>query len=914
MLPGPQVCYLTTVQRSMPTHLFLSIPEGWSNEQKGSFFESFVAELLKPMRFIVEKQLRVTGLEIDLLAKSQDQPRRILVECKAQREALPAEVITKLLGNVQVRSADEGWLFSLSDLSKDGRGMWDEIQQNPKLSKKFTWYPPKKILEILIQQDVIVSNEKLNRELGSATVGDATLIWSPTRRAWLFELLEQGLPVYYSVFDATTGHPLSESDAAVVAKASERFSSLKFRNATIASAKRNAPRVSTRSPVARVVGGDTWDDLRPARPIDFVGRDELIQEISQFLEAVRTGATSTRTFAVQGPSGWGKSSLVLKLADMAAKRRRIPQCSFTAIDTRSATSTSFVSNALQLALGDAAGAKLATSAGDIKIGSLSFPLDSADVSRMIQDLVHRKAVAVLVFDQFEELFTKESLFETFNAIRDLSLDLDAKQVPIVLGFAWKTDVSLPQQHPAYHLWHELADRRRDFKMRQFGTPDIVRVVSRAEQEIGAKLSPALRARLVEQCQGYPWLLKKLLVHVGKRLRTTTSQYTLLERELEVEVLFKEDVAGLKQEQLRCLKYVAERAPAYVSDVEEHFKPEITNSLLSKRLLVRSGLNYVIYWDIFRDFLLDNRVPQIPWARTFQRDPRSAVLAAQIVQKEGKTSAGRVGRRMGGTERGSLNVLSDLVALQIVDRVGEDQYKLATHVKSTDAHDIAELVHGQLARHVVCRELAVYDRNERIGMEALEAIVRTMKPGGGLSEKVVHQYAGNLKRWLLFAGHLEERQGYMYRPMSIGLQKGLLSHRRGGASKFLGGGTPEGLVQLLQRLMSTRRAIRESVLLQQGLRNALYDAKALQLVERRSNETVVLSVSFQDLEALLSVAKQTIIAQRSTQVIASALAQQPDMSIAELGEELRSELQAGWKSTSARRYANGIRTYLVWAEE
>ena len=66
--------------------------------------------------------------------------------------------------------------------------------------------------------------------------------------------------------------------------------------------------------------------------------------------------------------------------------------------------------------------------------------------------------------------------------------------------------------------------------------------------------------------------------------------------------------------------MAEHAPAYVTEVEEHFSPDATNLLLSKRLLVRSGLNYVIYWDIFRDYLVEGRAPQIPWARSFQRIP------------------------------------------------------------------------------------------------------------------------------------------------------------------------------------------------------------------------------------------------------------------------------------------------------
>jgi hypothetical protein len=622
-------------------HLMLHVPESWANDQKGDFFEAFVADLLRPMRFKVIQRLRFTGMEIDLLAKGIDQPITVLVECKAQRDALPADTISKLLGNVTIRGANSGWLFSTSELSKDGRGQWEEIQGNNDLRRIFTWYPPAKIIEVLIAQGGVIDPVRLTGTLADELIGNATLVCSPDGKRWLIEILEEGLPAYFTVFDAVNGRPLPEREAVLVAAASDRFGSLTFWSPD-EPATGSPP--AAKSVVARVVPGDAWDDLRPARPSDFVGRDDVIQGILQFVGQVREGETSTRTFAVQGPSGWGKSSLVLKLCDLAAKKRRIQNCSFTAVDSRSATNAAFVSSAIRNAFLDATKSGLLDKGSTVEIQSLTHPLDSKDICAAFERLAEREAVIVLVFDQFEELFAKESSFETFNAIRELSLDLDSKQVPLVLGFAWKTDISLPQQHPAYHLWHELADRRRDFKIRQFGTGDIVRVISKAEREIGTKLSPALRGRLVDQCQGYPWLLKKLLVHISKRLATSASQYDLLERELDVELLFKEDLADLTRHQIKCLQYVAARAPVYVSDVEEHFSADVTNFLVGKRLLVRSGLNYVVYWDIFRDYLTEGRVPQIPWARTFQRDPRSAVLAVQAVEQESSKSL------LGGSRR------------------------------------------------------------------------------------------------------------------------------------------------------------------------------------------------------------------------------------------------------------------------
>jgi len=351
-----------------------------------------------------------------------------------------------------------------------------------------------------------------------------------------------------------------------VANASNRFSSLSLLDLAEEETKKWAPQaLAPRAPVASVIPGDTWDDLRPSRPSDFVGRDDVISEIADFMDEVRQGRRSTRTFAVQDPSGWGKSSLLLKLSDVV-NRKKARVYSVTAIDTRSATNSSFVSEAIRIAFEQAREQGLIPVDLGIEVESLRDPLDSSHLVEALHCIAAAKACMVIIFDQFEELFAKDELFETFNAIRDLSFDIDARQAPVILGFAWKTDVSLPQQHPAYHLWHQLNDRRRNFKVREFGKGDVARLITRAERASGQTLSRALRSRLMEQCQGLPWLLKKLLVHVIHRVAEGQSQYALLERELDVEMLFKEDLSLLKDEQIRCLRFVANRAPIPVAEV------------------------------------------------------------------------------------------------------------------------------------------------------------------------------------------------------------------------------------------------------------------------------------------------------------------------------------------------------------
>lgn len=746
------------------------------------------------------------------------------------------------------------------------------------------------------------------------TAGDATLVVNPAGRWWLVEILEQGVPAHYTVFNAASGTPVGEDEAADVAKASDRFSALKHLPQALERPVEQ-PSGPPRFQVARVAAGDAWDDLRPARPADFVGRDDVLSQILQFVGSVQSGETNTRTFAVQGPSGWGKSSLMLKVVDLASKGRRIGNCSVTAVDSRSATNLAFVGGAIRTALQDAAKAGHLSKGFSPTITSLTHPLDSPDVTRAFDELRERSAVTVLIFDQFEELFAKEPLYGTFSAIRELSLDLDSKQAPLILGFAWKTDISLPQQHPAYHLWHELRDRRLDIPIRRFGTGDIARLLTRAGKEIGVKLNPALRGRLTDQCQGYPWLLKKLLVHVSKKLRAKTSQFALLERELDIQELFREDLADLTADQDKCLRYVADHSPVLMSEVNEHFSTETVNSLLGRRLLVRSGPNYVVYWDIFRDYLTDERVPQIPWGRTFQRDPGTAIKALQAVEKHQRASAGQVGNELGLNARGCVNVLSDLIALQLVDRIDDDQYILAPHVTSTDPIRVGEHVHGQFARHVVCRELAKLDRDTPIPSRELDAIVKRSKPSDNeLTEDTIHQQANNLRRWLVFAGHLEERGPHVYRPHGArGSQLGVIRSHRSKQKQFLGSGTSDAMTRLLGRLHAAKQGVAETELVKDGLRNAVYDALALELGDRLPDGRIALRKRHLDLKTLTDAAKAAVRVQPVIRLIADAIDTDEGISNATLGERIKAALQSDWKPASALRYANRLRGFYTWAK-
>ncbi|WP_033113935.1 hypothetical protein, partial [Aeromonas lacus] len=136
-------------------------------------------------------------------------------------------------------------------------------------------------------------------------------------------------------------------------------------------------------------------------------------------------------------------------------------------------------------------------------------------------------VMVIFFDQFEEVFTKEELFPLFRAFRRFALDVSAEKENVVVGFSWRTGIFLGDDNPAYGLWHDLRDHRSERRLQTFDEKDSRKMILSFEREAGINLTKPLKARLIQQAQGFPWFLKKLCIHLFKKIKEGNSQEELL---------------------------------------------------------------------------------------------------------------------------------------------------------------------------------------------------------------------------------------------------------------------------------------------------------------------------------------------------------------------------------------------------
>lgn len=890
-----------------------------ANKDKGDLLEHLARHILQIRGYEVAEQLRVTGMEIDLLCREKVSEKEIYVECKAHKDPLAAPVISQLLGNVEIRGCSSGWLITTGPLSKDAKGIVSEWNKRPvEKRSKLAFFTADILLEALQDARLICAVPEAEAQKqccrsNGYSIGEWSLLVSEWGYYWSAPILINGVPEKVACFNATDGTIVLDPQLTENLRSTDFGArelpfyvpdAVNLGNAT------DNHKTFEATSVVQVEHGDKWADYRPARPEDFVGRKKAQQDLMRLFTDIKGKRTDTRVFAIKGDSGIGKSSLVAKVRADANKSQKPNKLFFFAVDVRAANDSSYIHSALVSALREASAKGFGVNA-EVRITNYMAPLESESVRTFMQECERKHELIILVFDQFEELYSKPELMSVFKSTKDLMFSVLASATNLALGFAWKTDTSIPQEHPAYHMWHELADHRYEIQLRPFSHADADNSLTIFEHELGQRIRPELRKYLIESSQGYPWLLKKLCIHFYEQTQAGVDQHQLADTTLDVASLFDRDMSDLSDAQIACLRLVARDAPMDWYEIEEQAGREVVQALQDKRLLIRRGDKLNLYWDIFGDYVLTGNIPNIPFTYIPQSSSLPAMIgiALQLDEIEGKSKE-ELAEVSGLKDSTIWNIIRDLKQFGVA--IGETGlYRLDPHVSGNDIKSILARIRAKFKRHALTQRLSQDHVSKPADIERLIQYLKEINPTAQHHSRTWRHNARKMAQWLeMFGLARKDEQGYIYQD-SGDITADILKQVRGSRHQrvFLGEASPAKVIEALQILKQGNR--RQAYMKSHGYRNAcsvLYRFGLIELTEEQDYKVVENTyLSIDPTEAVWKKAQQ----EETLGLVVVSLREQPNTSAQEVGKLVGEYFSRDWKPASLKRVGNSLKQWAGW---
>ena len=441
-LDGSRSTQLATVSLADPIVLVLAdapTSAGVANA-KGHLFERFIARLLSIHGYQnpTTENLNVTvdGIELDVTARHMLTGTLALAECKAYSSPVRAELLDAFYGKLMIRRFKDpsahGFFVALPRLTSSGREQEEAIRQH---DPNFSVLNALGIVEALKDRGEI---SDLRNPIPLAS-DRAVIISEHGVYSACVELDPKSrTPIRVLVWAPDRPAPLPLLDTLA---ASDYAQGVAVEDARAGPETRISPDTHSESEPSLIVpvrgSGSDFEYQLPASPRFFVGRKRLIVAFEEALEASRS------VIVLNAQSGWGKSSLALRLKHELENRRGHA----LVVDSRTASSPRFVTEVLRRAASAASEAGLLVlpeSASWASLSSALRTLGEADWSG--------GAPLLVFFDQFENVFRDESLTREF---RDLALGVQEYSPKLMIGFAWKTDlVGWTEAHP-YRLRDEI---------------------------------------------------------------------------------------------------------------------------------------------------------------------------------------------------------------------------------------------------------------------------------------------------------------------------------------------------------------------------------------------------------------------------------------------------------------------------
>lgn len=661
----------------MISEIRIILEEGSSNKAKGNCFESLIRNLLTVQQYEIRSNINFSGMEIDLVAEHKHDKGSLYVECKA-KEKVSADELSKFSFNVDFKEVDKGYFFRTQELESQAGALLSEMKLKPKY-KNLTFFEPDDIIKMLSDGKMIfeplasLTNYIISKKILAVTYFGDFFIYLVNE--------SNAFPTKFILIDARQNEKNIGDDIVenLKGKLSEITNLSIIQNISNYYSVNNKIKTdSLIETISEVQESENWFDYLPASADKnhFVGREEIRTKILSYFKEIRNGDTQKRIFYLNGKSGWGKSSLVLEIKDRCQNKHFKNKFFALAIDTRSAISDNFVALSFKKLIEEAIKDKFIENSlfnKDVTFTSTNDLLTSESVKFIFSCLKESNKFLVLIFDQFEDVFRKKDYFKTFYKFLS---DVTDSKPNLIIGFSWKSDFFIQSDDPSYHIWQQAKEQAREFTISEFGEKEIDGIIKQLEGSVG-ELDNGIKERIKESSQGLPWLTKKLCIHIFDQINSGLAKENLIESNLNILDLFKKDEERLSAQEFKAIKLIAKRAyeGSFFDETEvgDIIETETIASLLHKRLIIRSGANYNIYWDIYRDYLVTGNIPIIGESYLLRQgvnlclevfllfDTNNLENMESLLQKHPK----------GITAETLYNILIELRNLGFIQKIGDD---------------------------------------------------------------------------------------------------------------------------------------------------------------------------------------------------------------------------------------------------
>lgn len=719
----------------------------FDNSSKGEFFENLIADIFYSQRYKIRERVNFTGMEIDLIASHRDRiNERIYIECKA-RDNLSANDIKSFVFNTKFKGVPYGYFVSTSEYVHQVAGLISEIRGNVEYSNMYFWGPDK-IIELLEEAKKIL---RINYKDYGIEVVKEILVKSyiGTFRACILE--GETYSRHFVVFDATNNEVVYDDDILELIQENvaelQGLENLKIteRNEQTLQVQQNKEIVY--ETVAEVKQSENWYDYLPTSKKHFVGRKYIVGLFNEYLEEIKNKKTNKRVFYVEGKSGWGKSSFVSYIRDTYNSKSNRKNHFVFAVDTRSANSNNFVSQTVKCMFEKAIKQGFIQKYSEINILSNYDILESDAIKNVMEELRTNEKYMILIFDQFEDVFRKSDIFKTFYK---LMLDINSSNYNLILGFSWKSEINIPIDHEAYYLWQMVKNETKCFKIDEFNSREVASVISQMQKSIVLPLDLSIKRKITESSQGFPWLTKKLCIHIYDQINMGISMEELVEQDLNIKGLFDVDLEKLEPKEVKALKYIAQRA--YDGDmfdameIDEIIANSVITELINKRLIIKTGTKYNIYWDIFRDYLINGNVPMIGESYILRMSPVQCLKVFLSFKEKTSMILNEVtSLQIKKNAKSTLNVLRELINLGLLCKRGEC-YILCDE-SSISRDFFVDTVRSKFAYYTPVMKLKKY--NNGFTMNQVMKELKLIFKGVDISNNTWETYSKILISWIYF---------------------------------------------------------------------------------------------------------------------------------------------------------------------